>query len=367
MAGASNETKKSSRFAAIYEATAASMQAEMSRLRAGMSHSGARGAAAEEILRKFLRASLPGSLGVTVGQVVDADGNFSGQSDVIIYDAQGTPMLFSSVEDGQETVPIEGVIAVIEVKSRLQRSDLDQLVSHAAKLKTMSRRAFFPTALSFPVNVYDRTWDVPPVFYSVFAFESDGLYCNELNELSREVEPHHRVDNVCALDRGLLVNIIVGHITDPDTMFSLGATATRTSILGEANPPNPLMPWFAMNASLYAQIGRPPVNLAVYVEDELRMDVRSRDVDSRIQDEVMQQFSDQHGIPLRVVRAVRSGEPVQPTPEEILALVDPFANGNFDLEDGPIRQLLKQLVPLTLSERIAFLSRGPDEVGRVGG
>lgn len=112
---------------ALWDATAASMRVQFERVRASLSHSGARGGAAGEIVRHFLAEALPSSLGVAVGQFVDSFGNFSGQSDVIVYNAQATPMLVNSAQGSTQTVPVEGVVAVIEVKSRLQRKDLGQM------------------------------------------------------------------------------------------------------------------------------------------------------------------------------------------------------------------------------------------------
>lgn len=109
---------KSTPFSAMYDATAASMRAEFERVRASLTHSGMRGDANEEIVRKFLMEALPSSVGVTVGQVVDAGGKFSGQSDVILYDNMTTPMLFTSAQGATQTVPIEGVIAVLKCDRR---------------------------------------------------------------------------------------------------------------------------------------------------------------------------------------------------------------------------------------------------------
>jgi len=293
-------------FTAMYEATAAHLQAQFERVRASLQHSGARGGAAEEIVRAFLREALPGSLGVAVGQVVDADGNFSGQSDVIVYDAQATPMLFNSAEGGTQTVPIEGVVAVIEVKSVLQKKDLSQLVAHAQRLKAMDRRAYLQQAITTQRTLYEKGWPCLPVLYSVFAFTSQGLYVAELNDLQAEVPLHLRVDNLCALDRGLAVNVcLTGHVSEPDTLFSFQATATRISKLGEVTSDNPLMPWFAMNASLYVQADRPPINLAVYVQDQLRLQATMpQNTDTEIRDELIRQTAELTGIPLDIARKV---------------------------------------------------------------
>lgn len=356
----------------MYAATATRLQAQFEEVRASLTHSAARGGAAEEIFRKFLIEALPPSLGVAVGQVVDSHGNFSGQSDVIVYDAQATPMLFTSAQGGTQTVPIEGVIAVIEVKSRLQRKDLGQLVAHAQKVKSMEPRAFLPQSLTIHRTLYDQEWANLPVLYSVFAFTSDGLYVGELNSMLAEVPLHRRVDNLCALDRGLVVNVCLTEFTPDERQlqpqFTFQATATRISKLAEVTSDNPLMPWFAMNSSLYVRASRPPLNLAVYVQDQLMLGATMPMADTaEFQTALYQHFADALGISVELAHKVgrtittptdSSGQPTSPPPDfsfdEILALVDPYSRGLFI--PGPEgMELFGSLAAVPVEQRPAVL------------
>lgn len=344
------------------------MQADLDRLRAALDHAGTKGSAAEEIVREFLETALPRSLGITVGQVIDHHGNLSGQSDVIIYDALATPMIFSSAQGGQQTVPIEGVVAVIEVKTKLRKGDLDQIVNHAAALKSMERRAFSPQEFSVQHALYEQTWDVLPVLYSLFAFESEGLYADELNRLQADKPLHLRVDNLCALDRGLLVNIcLTGHVSDPASLFSIRPTATAYSKLGEATPSNPLMPWFAMNASLYVLSHRPPINLATYVQDELKFDVTSSDFDHEFRDLLAQQMADETGVPRGLVQATAEGKPYEMTPLDWLQIVEPYRRGLVKPDDADHQtkarlDLLAALPPAEL-EKMRLSIEGEQQPG----
>lgn len=363
----SNHQSGKSRFAAMYEATAASMKAQFEQARASLDHSGARGGAAEEIVREFLNKALPAALGVTVGQVVDADGNFSGQSDVIIYDARTTPMLFTSAQGGTQTVPIEGFVAVIEVKSVLQKKDLDQLLTHARKLKSMKRRAYLQQALTTHRTMYDKSWAQPPVLYSVFAFTSRGLYVGELNDLQAEIPLHLRVDNLCALDRGLAVNVcLTGHVNGPDSLFSFQGTASKISKLGEVLTDNPLLPWFAMNSSLYVQGDRSPIDLAVYVQDQLRLHATMPpDTDMEIRNELNLQLAEATGVPLDVIRRLAGVEDgtkpanppgVQLSSAELLALVDPYIN-RFFVPGPDAGDLFRSLAEVPAEERERVLAQ----------
>lgn len=341
------------------------MLAEFDRLRAGLTHSGARGDAAEEIVRDFLIGALPASLGVTVGQVVDSTGTYSGQSDVIVFDAQATPMLFRSAQGNTHTVPVEGVVAVIEVKSVLARKDLDQFVEHARRVKSLQRRAFVAQPIVNQRRLYEQDWTVLPIIYSVFAFTSDGLYVSELNRMQAETPLHLRVDNLCAMDRGLLLNVcLTGHVREPETLFTFSPTATRLSKLGEVITDGPLLPWFAGNASLYVQSDRPPIDLSIYVQDELRLGATmpSGD-DEEFREELFAQMAEMIGVSVEIVRKI--GTRRDPSADgaalgvglsaaEILQLVDPFARGLFDC--GPqFRPLFELLSSVPSQQRIAAL------------
>lgn len=92
-------------------------------------HSGIRGALYEELVRDFLRDYLPQRFYIGSGQVLssnyarDAEDllcKISRQIDVVIFDAFNHPVLLPRYE----IFPIEGTLAVIEVKSKLEKRTL---------------------------------------------------------------------------------------------------------------------------------------------------------------------------------------------------------------------------------------------------
>jgi hypothetical protein len=84
--------------------------------RATFAHNGNRGDASESALRSFLRDHLPGVFDVGTGEVIDAIGGRSRQTDVVIA-TEDHP--FKQVEDEPGLFICEGVYALGEVKSRL--------------------------------------------------------------------------------------------------------------------------------------------------------------------------------------------------------------------------------------------------------
>ena len=97
-------------------------------------------------------------MGITSGQVVDSRGGISSQLDIIVYDALRTPMLFESPHDGQHLVPVEGVVAVVEVKSHLRKAQLASILDNCRSVKMLTKSAYFSTSFSSTRAVYGREW-----------------------------------------------------------------------------------------------------------------------------------------------------------------------------------------------------------------
>jgi hypothetical protein len=100
------------------------------RAEASFQHMGDRGDARESAVRSFLTDQLPARFVVTAGEVMDAAGNVSGQTDVVIYDGLNTRPLFTT--NGVALLPAEALLATIEVKSKLDKSETDKAVVLAA-------------------------------------------------------------------------------------------------------------------------------------------------------------------------------------------------------------------------------------------
>ncbi|HEX3640769.1 MAG TPA: DUF6602 domain-containing protein, partial [Ktedonobacteraceae bacterium] len=83
-------------------------------------HSGDRGENREQDLRDFLQKHLPKKYGVTKGEIITRAGEHSHAADIIIFDALNCPVLYSQ---HTAVLPIEGVYGIIEVKSKLSKSE----------------------------------------------------------------------------------------------------------------------------------------------------------------------------------------------------------------------------------------------------
>ncbi len=97
-------------------------------------HPGEFGTYREKIIRDFLTPFLPGHLAVGSGFIITAKNNISTQCDIIIYDKEHTPV----IENGeQHFFPVESVVGVIEVKSRLTKSTLKEALRKLSEIKKL--------------------------------------------------------------------------------------------------------------------------------------------------------------------------------------------------------------------------------------
>ncbi|MEE9239180.1 MAG: DUF6602 domain-containing protein [Thermodesulfobacteriota bacterium] len=99
------------------------MVAKLSTDRKVILHPGSKGDAAEINWIKVLGDYLPERYKVDKAFVLDSDGNLSEQIDIVIYDRQYSPFLFS--QDEAKYIPAESVYAVFEVKQSINKDHIN--------------------------------------------------------------------------------------------------------------------------------------------------------------------------------------------------------------------------------------------------
>jgi len=98
------------------------------------------GAAKEHPSRVQLERLMPDGVGVGSGIIIDSYGNVSRQQDIVIYEKL-CPVFTHSDAAEATYYPVEGVIAVGEIKSRFGRNELSDAVIKSASVKTLRRHA----------------------------------------------------------------------------------------------------------------------------------------------------------------------------------------------------------------------------------
>lgn len=84
------------------------------------------GVLTEEILRDFLRNYLPKQVSVEQGFILSPDGKMSKQCDVLIYDSNRYAPFYRL--NDIVVVPADSVLAIVEVKTTINKSIFDQVV-----------------------------------------------------------------------------------------------------------------------------------------------------------------------------------------------------------------------------------------------
>lgn len=97
-------------------------------------HPGEFGIYREKIIGEFIAPFLPSRLAVGSGFIITSKDNISTQCDIIIYDKEHTPVIENTE---QRFFPVECVVGVIEVKSKLTKSTLKDALIKLTKIKNM--------------------------------------------------------------------------------------------------------------------------------------------------------------------------------------------------------------------------------------
>lgn len=85
----------------------------------------------EDACKYFLSNIIPQRYGISDGFLITKDDKISTQCDVIIYDKLGAPIIKNVV--GIKFFPIESVVAIGEIKSKLNINSLSETVNKLAK------------------------------------------------------------------------------------------------------------------------------------------------------------------------------------------------------------------------------------------
>ena len=94
-------------------------------------HPGTVGSVRELFIKEFLQSHLPGNLRITSGEIFDSKDAFSKQQDLVLYRANFPKISMSKAD----LLFVEGVLATIEVKSRLDNSNIGRVLENVYSVK----------------------------------------------------------------------------------------------------------------------------------------------------------------------------------------------------------------------------------------
>lgn len=131
------------------------------------------GAARENPARKQLERLMPGFAQIGSGIIMDSFGGRSKQSDIVMFERDHCPVY--SINDTPEATyfPVEGVIAIGEVKSTIAKSDLFDALSKVRAAKMLKRFSQRTQQLGLPPAADFRLYGASGVYAGIQAEEYD--------------------------------------------------------------------------------------------------------------------------------------------------------------------------------------------------
>jgi hypothetical protein len=177
------------------------LRSEFEFIRKSNLHSAEKGSEVEDILRAFLNQHMPQRYRAGSGFIIDNTNEISRQTDVIIYDALSSPLYRAS--EKTQIVPADTVACVIEVKTALNKNDLEDAFKKIASCKSLKKTPLSemdqrPTGSQF-ANV--GTLGI------VFGFDSDlslDTLASHLKELNQSYPSNLWPDMAVVLDKGVI-------------------------------------------------------------------------------------------------------------------------------------------------------------------
>lgn len=143
------------------------IQQSLETVRKTISHPGTKGDASEKVWLKLLNKYLPKRYQAEKAFVVDSEGAFSEQIDVVVFDRQYSPFIFHYVD--QIIVPAESVYAVFEAKQAINADEVKY-----AQEKVKSVRCLHRTSIPIPFAAgIHPAKPLIHIYGGILTFESD--------------------------------------------------------------------------------------------------------------------------------------------------------------------------------------------------
>jgi hypothetical protein len=179
------------------------IERRLSTARESFGHAPSKGDASESVWLDLLQSYLPRRYEAATAHVVDSEGTFSDQIDVVIFDRQYSPFIFSF--EGQKIIPAESVYAAFEAKQTIN----SELIRYARE-KCASVRKLHRTSLPIPHagGTYDAKPPMP-ILGGVLSFESDWNppLGEPLQRALSDGDPLSRLDIGCVAAHGIFYRV----------------------------------------------------------------------------------------------------------------------------------------------------------------
>jgi hypothetical protein len=143
------------------------IQQKLATVRRTLGHPGTKGDASEAVWLEMLQTYLPKRYSAATAHVVDSTGAFSDQIDVVVFDRQYSPFIFSY--QGATIIPAESVYAAFEAKQAINAAQVAYAQDKVASVRRLHRT-------SLPIPHAGGVYPAKPLQHilgGLLTFESD--------------------------------------------------------------------------------------------------------------------------------------------------------------------------------------------------
>ena len=195
------------------------IQQQLQTVRKTLGHPSTKGTASEKVWLELLDTYLPKRYQAATAHVVDSNGVFSDQIDVVVFDRQYSPFIFRY--QGQTIVPAESVYAVFEAKQAINAGEVAYAQGKVASVRRLHRT-------SLPIPYAKGTYPAKPlipIIGGLLTFESDWspAFGEPLQKALAGGDPEGRLDIGCIAAHG---HFTLNQATDTYTFTTEGKPAT---------------------------------------------------------------------------------------------------------------------------------------------
>jgi hypothetical protein len=164
---------------------------------------GDKGEAREDALRDFFCKRLPTGFAVVKGEVVDLNGGVSPQLDIMFYDQSAD---FALNAEHTKILPAEALLASIEVKSKLNKVEIEKSIIAARSLRCL--QPYGRPLGGVDVGDAPQKINIARYYHCLFAYDTDlsedDWMSKEFARIVSLAGAGHLIDAVYVLNRGLL-------------------------------------------------------------------------------------------------------------------------------------------------------------------
>ena len=221
------------------------IQHHLERVRKSFDHPVVKGDASEGVWLELLQKYLPQRYQAASAHVVDSKGDFSDQIDIVVFDRQYSPFIFSY---GRQTIiPAESVYAVFEVKQAVNKDHIKYAQNKVESVRRLCRT-------SLPIPYAEGTYPAKPpipILGGLLTFESE--WTPALGEPFRSAletgDGDNRLDIGCVAEHGY---------------FYFGGKGSRHKICGGGKPATAFL--FRLISQLQDSGTVPMIDILAYAE-----------------------------------------------------------------------------------------------------